>query len=114
LLSVVFQNLLGNAWKFTSREPLARIEVGSVPDLDGNLVFFVRDNGAGFDMAFAPKLFGTFERLHSPEEFPGTGIGLATVKRIIERHEGHVWAESTLNEGAAFFFTLGPGRVPNA
>ncbi len=114
LLSVVFQNLLGNAWKFTSREPLARIEVGSVPDFDGNLVFFVRDNGAGFDMAFAPKLFGTFERLHSPEEFPGTGIGLATVKRIIERHEGRVWAESTLNEGAAFFFTLGPGRVPNA
>ncbi|MBG6077340.1 PAS domain S-box protein [Polaromonas sp. CG_9.11] len=110
LLSVVFQNLLGNAWKFTSREPLARIQVGGEPDFDGNTVFFVRDNGAGFDMAFAPKLFGTFERLHSPEEFSGTGIGLATVKRIIERHGGRVWAESTPNEGAAFFFTLGRTR----
>ncbi|MEO8014439.1 MAG: ATP-binding protein, partial [Polaromonas sp.] len=112
LLSVVFQNLLGNAWKFTSREPLARIEVGGEPDFDGNTVFFVRDNGAGFDMAFAPKLFGTFERLHSPEEFSGTGIGLATVKRIIERHGGRVWAESTPNEGAAFFFTLGRASEP--
>ena len=106
LLAVVFQNLLDNAWKFTSQEPLARIEVGGAPDFDGNTVFFVRDNGAGFDMAFISKLFGTFERLHSPEEFSGTGIGLATVKRIIERHGGRVWAESTLNEGAQFFFTL--------
>ena len=110
LLSVVYQNLLGNAWKFTSRQPLARIEVGGAPDSDGSTVFFVRDNGAGFDMAFVPKLFGTFERLHSPEEFPGTGIGLATVKRIIERHGGRVWAESTLNKGATFFFTLGPRK----
>ena len=110
LLAVVFQNLLDNAWKFTSREPLARIDVGGTPGVDGNAVFFVRDNGAGFDMAFAPKLFGTFERLHSPEEFPGTGIGLATVKRIIERHGGRVWAESAPNEGASFFFTL--GRAP--
>ena len=112
LLSLLLQNLLGNAWKFTSREPLARIEVGSEPGFDGNTVFFVRDNGAGFDMAFAPKLFGTFERLHSPEEFSGTGIGLATVKRIIERHGGRVWAESTPNEGAEFFFTLGRRREP--
>ena len=112
LLAVVFQNLLGNAWKFTSREPLARIEVGGEPDFDGNTVFFVRDNGAGFDMAFAPKLFGTFERLHSPQEFSGTGIGLATVKRIIERHGGRVWAESTPGEGAAFFFTLGRTKKP--
>jgi PAS domain S-box-containing protein len=112
LLSVVYQNLLGNAWKFTSRTPLARIQVGAEPGQDGSTVFFVRDNGAGFDMAFAAKLFGTFERLHSPEEFSGTGIGLATVKRIVERHAGRVWAESTPNEGAAFFFTLGRSPEP--
>lgn len=107
LLSAVFQNLLGNAWKFTSRQSLAHIEVGSESGVDGDTVFFVKDNGAGFDMAFAHKLFGTFERLHSPGDFSGTGIGLATVKRIIERHGGRVWAESKLNEGARFFFTLG-------
>jgi len=112
LLSVVYQNLLGNAWKFTSRHPLARIEVGSKPGSNGNTVFFVRDNGAGFDMAFSPKLFGTFERLHSPQEFSGTGIGLATVKRIIGRHGGRVWAEGTPDEGASFFFTLGRGSDP--
>ena len=110
LLAVVFQNLLDNAWKFTSREPLARIDVGGAPGSDGNTVFFVRDNGAGFDMAFISKLFGTFERLHSPEEFSGTGIGLATVKRIVERHGGRVWAESAPNEGAQFFFTLGSNK----
>jgi PAS domain S-box-containing protein len=107
LLSAVFHNLLGNAWKFTSRQVLARIDVGSELGADGDTLFFVRDNGAGFDMAFAHKLFGTFERLHSPEEFPGSGIGLATVKRVIERHGGRVWAESRLNEGATFYFTLG-------
>ena len=107
LLSAVFRNLLGNAWKFTSRQSLAHIEVGSEPSVDGDTVFFVKDNGAGFDMAFAHKLFGTFERLHSPGDFSGAGIGLATVKRIIERHGGRVWAESKLNEGAMFFFTLG-------
>ncbi|MDB5744725.1 MAG: sensor signal transduction histidine kinase [Polaromonas sp.] len=106
LLAAVFHNLLGNAWKFTSKVALARIEVGAVSPAEGDTVYFVRDNGVGFDMAFAPKLFGTFERLHSPEDFSGAGIGLAMVKRIIERHEGRVWAESTLNEGAAFFFTL--------
>lgn len=106
LLSAVFQHLLANAWKFTSRKPLARIDVGCEPGADGDTLFFVRDNGAGFDMAFAHKLFGTFERLHSPGDFPGTGIGLATVKRVIERHGGRVWAESRLNEGAAFYFTL--------
>ncbi len=107
LLSAVLQNLLGNAWKFTARQPLARIDVGSELDADGATIFFVKDNGAGFDMAFAHKLFGTFERLHSPGDFPGTGIGLATVKRVIERHRGRVWAESRPNEGAAFYFTVG-------
>ena len=111
LLSLLLQNLLDNAWKFTSREPLARIQVGSSPDAHGNTVFHVRDNGAGFDMAFAPKLFGTFERLHSPEEFSGTGIGLATVKRVVDRHAGRVWAESLPNQGAGFFFTLGRGSA---
>jgi len=106
LLSIVFENLLGNAWKFTSRQPVAQIEIGSQADADGNTVFFVRDNGAGFDMAFAPKLFGIFERLHSPHDFSGTGVGLATVKRIVGRHGGRVWAEGTPDLGAVFFFTL--------
>ncbi|MCJ7800016.1 MAG: PAS domain S-box protein, partial [Polaromonas sp.] len=106
LLSTVLQNLLANAWKFTSRQAQARIEVGSAPDASGDTIFYVRDNGAGFDMAFAHKLFGTFERLHSPGDFPGTGIGLAVVKRVIDRHGGCVWAQSKPNEGAAFYFRL--------
>jgi len=112
LLSLLLKNLLDNAWKFTSREPLARIEVGSEPGADGNTVFYIRDNGAGFDMAYASKLFGTFERLHSPQEFSGSGIGLATVKRVVDRHAGRVWAQSLPNHGAGFFFTLGHRRVP--
>lgn len=107
LLSAVLQNLLANAWKFSSKKPQARIEVGSELGAEGDTIFFVRDNGAGFDMAFTHKLFGTFERLHSPGDFPGTGIGLATVKRVIERHGGRVWAEGKPNGGATFFFTLG-------
>ncbi|WP_372827367.1 PAS domain S-box protein [Polaromonas sp.] len=107
LLSAVMQNLMGNAWKFSARQPLARIEIGIQPEAGGENVFFVRDNGVGFDMAFAHKLFGTFERLHSPGDFPGTGIGLATVKRVIERHGGRVWAESKPGEGATFYFTVG-------
>lgn len=106
LLSAVVQNLLANAWKFTSRQAQASIEVGSTPDAGGDPIFYVTDNGAGFDMAFAHKLFGTFERLHSPGDFPGTGIGLAVVKRVIERHGGCVWAESKPNEGATFYFSL--------
>ncbi len=108
LLAAVLQNLIDNAWKFTSRHAAPRIEVGCERGSDGTPVFFVKDNGAGFDMAFASKLFGTFERLHSPGDFPGTGIGLATVKRVIERHGGRVWAESRVNEGATFYFTLKP------
>lgn len=107
LLSAVLQNLLANAWKFSSKQPQARIEVGSELGAEDDTIFFVRDNGAGFDMAFTHKLFGTFERLHSPGDFPGTGIGLATVKRVIERHGGRVWAEGKPNGGATFFFTLG-------
>ncbi|MDP2818699.1 MAG: PAS domain S-box protein [Polaromonas sp.] len=107
LLTAVLQNLLGNAWKFSARQEVARIEVGCKPAAGGEAVFYVRDNGVGFDMAFAHKLFGTFERLHSLGDFPGTGIGLATVKRVIERHGGRIWADSKPGEGATFYFTLG-------
>lgn len=106
LLRVVLDNLLGNAWKFTSKCAHARIEFGAV-EHDGHTAWFVRDNGAGFDPAHAAKLFGAFQRLHSVEEFAGTGIGLATVQRIIRRHGGRVWAEGTVDQGATFWFDLG-------
>ncbi len=109
LMRVVFDNLLGNAWKFTAKTPQARIEFGLVPAQEG-LVYFVRDNGAGFDMAYGNKLFTAFQRLHQDSEFEGTGIGLATVHRIISRHGGRIWAEGAVEQGATFFFTLGDTR----
>lgn len=106
LLRVALQNLIGNAWKYSSNRDTTRIEFG-VMDKNGRPVYFVRDNGAGFDVAYAERLFGAFQRLHSPEEFPGTGIGLATVARIVHRHGGEIWAEGKVNEGASFYFSLG-------
>jgi light-regulated signal transduction histidine kinase (bacteriophytochrome) len=105
LLGVMLENLLGNAFKFTQKEKEATVEFGAVTR-NGGVAYFVRDNGVGFDEAYATKLFGAFQRLHGPEEFEGTGIGLATVQRIVQRHGGTVWAEGEVGEGASFFFTL--------
>lgn len=105
LMRVVLENLIGNAWKFTGKRPDAKIEFGR-EIRDGKPVFFVRDNGVGFDMKYAPKLFGAFQRLHTTSEFPGTGIGLASVQRIIHRHSGEIWIESSLNGGATAYFTI--------
>ncbi|HZC19561.1 MAG TPA: CHASE domain-containing protein, partial [Rubrobacteraceae bacterium] len=112
LLRVALENLIGNAWKFTEKEPEAQIEFGVDEELSrrGRIpVYYVRDNGAGFEMAYADKLFGAFQRLHGPEEFEGTGIGLATVQRVVRRHGGRIWAEGEVGRGATFYFTLRPG-----
>jgi signal transduction histidine kinase len=111
LLLIALENLLGNAWKFTLGKPEARIELGLIRH-DGGTGCFVRDNGAGFDMAYADKLFEPFQRLHSQREFEGTGIGLATVARIIQRHGGRVWAEAAVGRGATVYFTLGAPETP--
>ncbi len=105
MIKLVLQNLLDNAWKFTSKLSKAKIEFGS-QDHEGQTVFFVKDNGAGFNMEYSDKLFVPFQRLHQIEDFEGSGIGLATVQRIINRHGGKVWAESTVNEGSTFYFTI--------
>jgi light-regulated signal transduction histidine kinase (bacteriophytochrome) len=106
LMKVVLENLLNNAWKFTSRREFARIDFGLQEGGVDHQVYYVRDNGAGFDMTYANKLFGVFQRLHTSSEFPGIGIGLALVQRIIHRHGGRVWAEGEPGAGAAFYFTL--------
>lgn len=106
LMRIVLENLLNNAWKFTSKQEYARIEFG-IQGTDHQQTYFVKDNGAGFDMSYANKLFGTFQRLHANTEYPGIGIGLAIVQRIILRHGGRVWAEGTVDKGATFYFTLG-------
>jgi len=112
LLAIVLENLIGNAWKFTSKSTGARIEIGRI-DENGRPAWFVRDNGAGFDMAHYEQLFGVFQRLHSTAEFEGTGIGLATVRRVIHRHGGRIRAEGKVGQGATFIFTLGEDGVAN-
>jgi PAS domain S-box-containing protein len=107
LLRIALENLIGNAWKYTGRHPEARIEIGSAVS-DAGPVFFVRDDGAGFDMAYSSKMFGAFQRLHAASAFPGTGIGLATVQRIVHRHGGRIWAEAAVEQGATFYFMLSP------
>lgn len=106
LLASVLQNLLGNAWKFTAKKPSPYIEFFGGVGPEGEIIYAVKDNGAGFDMALVDRLFATFQRLHSASEFSGTGVGLTTVKRIVEKHGGKVWAESKVGNGATFFFTL--------
>ncbi|HLZ19722.1 MAG TPA: ATP-binding protein, partial [Smithellaceae bacterium] len=105
LIEIALTNLIGNAWKFTGKTAHPCIEFGSSIK-GGRQVFFIRDNGVGFDMTYAHKLFGTFQRLHKQEDFDGTGVGLATVKRIISRHGGEIWAQGETGAGATFFFTI--------
>ena len=106
----MLDNLLGNAWKYTGKTDKPRIAFGSTNN-NGKIIYHVRDNGVGFNMEYAHKLFESFQRLHKTEEFEGTGIGLATVARIIRRHNGRVWAESEVGQGATFYFTLGEETI---
>jgi light-regulated signal transduction histidine kinase (bacteriophytochrome) len=106
LLRQVLENLLANAWKYSSKTPNARIEMGTCLGKNGKPAYYVKDNGVGFDMRYAGKLFAVFQRLHNASDFPGTGVGLATVQRIIHRHAGEVWAEGAVGKGATFYFTL--------
>jgi light-regulated signal transduction histidine kinase (bacteriophytochrome) len=107
LLQQVWVNLISNAIKFTGNKPHARIDIGSQINEMGEIVYVTSDNGAGFDMVYADKLFGVFQRLHRPDEFEGTGVGLAIVQRIIQRHGGRIWANSAPGKGATFYFTIG-------
>jgi len=109
LMRVLFDNLLGNAWKFTAKVSEPRIEVGT-DQQQGGTIFFVRDNGAGFDMNYAENLFRPFQRLHNEAEFAGTGIGLATVHRVVDRHGGRIWASGAVDKGATFYFTIPASR----
>jgi light-regulated signal transduction histidine kinase (bacteriophytochrome) len=106
VLKLVFQNLISNALKYSRPRPLAVIEIGQT-ERNGCPAIFVRDNGVGFNMKYADKLFGVFQRLHRAEEFEGVGVGLATVQRIIKKHQGRIWTEAELDKGATFFFTMG-------
>jgi len=106
MLKQLVDHLAGNAWKFTSKKDRADIVVGSQPGPDGETVYFFKDNGAGFDMAYAEKLFGIFQRMHVSSDFPGIGAGLSTVQRIVARHGGRIWAEAAPEQGATIYFTL--------
>ena len=106
LLRIALENLIGNAWKFTSKKERGVIELGSALDAEGSSVYFVKDNGTGFDMNYAGRLFGPFQRLHGESEFEGNGIGLATVEKIVHRHGGRIWVQAEPDQGATFSFTL--------
>jgi light-regulated signal transduction histidine kinase (bacteriophytochrome) len=114
MLRLVFGNLISNAVKFTRLRRTAQIEIGSLNHQPNEVIVFIKDNGVGFDMKYKDKLFGVFQRLHSQEAFEGTGIGLATVERVVRRHGGRVWAESSVDHGATFFVALPtPERKPH-